>query len=325
MKKNIAIIAGGDSGEYEISINSASIVKNHLNDKNYCSYVIVIRNGNWYYETDDGEQIAINKHDFSLKVVGKVVYFDVVFNAIHGTPGENGIIQAYFDLLNIPYTSCDVMTSALTFNKSFCNKVVASFGVQLASSMHLFKSDSYFLGGILESLKLPFFVKPNAGGSSVGMSKVNEADKLEDAIKLAFAEDDEILIEEFIPGREISCGVFNFKGKMMAFPITEIITKKEFFDYEAKYKEGFTDEVTPADIPEEIEIDCKATSVDLYHRLNCKGVVRFDYIFNEDGLWFLEVNTVPGLSEASIVPQQAQKFGLSLTELFGMMVENVID
>lgn len=325
MKKNIAIIAGGDSGEYEISINSAELVKKYLSDDNYISYVIVIKGGNWYYEINDGTKLEINKHDFSLSIQGEIIQFDIIFNAIHGTPGENGIIQGYFDLLNIPYTSCDVMTSALTFNKSYCNKVVASYGVQLASSMHLFKSDSYSLECILQSLKLPFFVKPNAGGSSVGMSKVNKAEELEKAIKTAFVEDDEILIEEFIPGREISCGVFNFKGKMMAFPITEIITKKEFFDYEAKYKEGFTDEVTPADIPEEIEIDCKASSVDLYHRLNCKGVVRFDYIFNNNGIWFLEVNTVPGLSEASIVPQQAKEFGLSLTELFGMMVENVLN
>jgi len=325
MKKNIAIIAGGDSGEYEISINSAQIVKQHLSDEKYSSYVIVIRGNDWYYETNDEARVAINRHDFSLNMDGKPIRFDVVFNAIHGTPGENGIIQGYFDLLNIPYTSCDVMTSALTFNKSYCKRVVSSFGIPMASSTHLFKQDGYLVEDILKDLKLPLFVKPNAGGSSVGMSKVNKKDELEKAIKLAFAEDDEVLIEEYIPGREITCGVFNFKGKMMAFPITEIITKKEFFDYEAKYTAGISDEITPADISEEIDTDCKAISVDLYHRLNCKGLVRFDYIFNENGIWFLEVNTVPGLSEASIVPQQAQEFGLTLTELFGMMIENVLD
>lgn len=325
MKKNIAIIAGGDSGEYEISINSAKLVKIHLSEEKYHSYVIVIRADEWYFEASNGDKIAINKHDFSLNDNGRIIHFDVIFNAIHGSPGENGIIQGYFDLLKIPYTSCDLMSSALTFNKSYCNKVVASYGVQLASSIHLFKEDSYSAEEIVKNLKLPLFVKPNAGGSSVGMSRVNKSETLEEAIKIAFAEDDEVLIEEYIPGREISCGVFNFKGKMMAFPITEIITKKDFFDYEAKYTKGISDEVTPADIPEEIDTDCKATSIDLYHRLNCKGVVRFDYIFNQDGIWFLEVNTVPGLSAVSIVPQQAQKFGLSLTELFGMMVENVID
>ncbi len=325
MKKNVAIIAGGDSGEYEISINSAKIVKQHLNDEKYNSYVIVIKGGDWYYVAKDGKKAVINRNDFSLKVNGKTILFDVVFIAIHGTPGENGIIQGYFDLLNIPYTSCDVMTSALTFNKSYCNRVVASFGIQLATSIHLFKHDVYSSEDLLKRLKLPLFVKPNAGGSSVGMSKVNKSDELENAIKIAFDEDDEILIEEYIPGREITCGVFNFKGKMIAFPITEVITKKDFFDYEAKYTSGVADEITPANIPEEIEIDCKAISVNLYHRLNCKGVVRFDYIFNQNGIWFLEVNTVPGLSEASIVPQQAHQFGLSLTELFGMMIENVID
>ncbi len=325
MKKNIAIIAGGDSGEYEISINSAALVKRHLNDEKYDSFVIVIRGDEWYCEAENVGRLKINKHDFSLTVDGKAIYFDAVFNAIHGTPGENGLIQGYFDLVDIPYTSCDLTTSALTFNKNFCNRVVASYGVQIASSILLFKQDSYSVEDVLQGLKLPFFVKPNAGGSSLGMSLVKKEEELESAIELAFTEDDEVLIEEYIPGREISCGIFNFKGKMIAFPITEIITKKEFFDYEAKYTPGAADEITPADISEEIDIECKATSVDLYHRLNCKGVVRFDYIFNEDGLWFLEVNTVPGLSEASIVPQQAQKFGLSLADLFGMMVENMLE
>lgn len=324
MKKNIAIIAGGDSGEYEISINSAAVVKKHLSEERFFAYVIVIRGEAWYYQNPDGQKIDVNKHDFSLIIDNSVITFDAVFNAIHGTPGENGIIQAYFDLLNIPYTSCDVMSSALTFNKSYCNRVVASYGVQVALSIHLFKHDVFTEEDILKKLKLPVFVKPNAGGSSVGMSKVNKKEELAKAIELAFAEDDEVLIEAYIPGREISCGVFNFKGKMMVFPITEIITTNAFFDYAAKYDPGITEEVTPADIPEEIEMECKSTSADLYYNLNCKGVVRFDYIFNEGGIWFLEVNTVPGLSDASIVPQQAQQFGLSLPELFEMMIDNVL-
>jgi D-alanine-D-alanine ligase len=323
MKKSIAIIAGGDSGEYEISIKSAEVVKSYLNEEKYNAFLIVIKGSDWYYIDENENRIDVNKHDFSLSLKEGFVKFDVVFNVIHGTPGENGIIQGYFDLLKIPYTSSDVATSSLTFNKSFCNKVVASFGINVASSVHLLKNKIYNIDEILEELNLPLFVKPNNGGSSVATTKVKEKSELKKAIDFAFTEDDEVLIEEFIPGREIDCGVFNFKGKMMAFPITEIVTRNEFFDYEAKYTLGVTDEITPADIPEEVDTECKAISVELYHRLNCKGVVRFDYIFNDKGIWFLEVNTVPGFSEQSIIPQQAQAFGISNSELFEMMIENI--
>jgi D-alanine-D-alanine ligase len=323
MKKNIAIVAGGDSGEYEISIKSAELVNNYLNEEKYNAFLIVIKGSDWYYTDENGVCIDVNKEDFSLTLKDNVIKFDVVFNVIHGTPGEDGIIQGYFDLLNIPYTSSDVATSSLTFNKSFCNKVVASFGINVASSIHLFKNKIFDVDDILEKLSLPLFVKPNNGGSSVAITKVNEKGELKNAIYFAFTEDNEVLVEEFIHGREISCGVFNFKEKIMVFPITEIVTKNDFFDYEAKYTPGITDEITPADISEEVDTECKAISVELYHQLNCKGVVRFDYIFNDNGIWFLEVNTVPGFSEQSIIPQQAQAFGISNSELFEMMIENI--
>ncbi len=322
-KINVAIIAGGDSGEYEVSIGSANVVYKNLNKEKFSSFLIIIEGNNWYYLDENSESIEIDKSDFSLILDDEKINFDVVFNAIHGTPGENGIIQGYFDLLRIPYTSCDLATSALTFNKAFCNGFVRSLGTRVANSVHLIKGNPYDLKLINEELGLPVFVKPANGGSSVATSKVKVFAELQEAIDLAFTADDEILIEQFVSGREIDCGVFKYKGQVLVFPITEIISKKEFFDYQAKY-EGMADEITPADIPLEVEIECKALSSELYQKLNCKGVVRFDYIFNEQEITFLEVNTVPGLSEASIIPQQANEMGISLARLFEMMIEDVL-
>lgn len=323
-KKNVAIIAGGDSGEYEVSIGSANVVYKHLNQEKFNAFLIIIEGKNWYYLDEHSDKVEIEKSDFTLILDEKKVVFDVIFNMIHGTPGENGIIQGYFDLLRIPYTSCDLATSALTFNKAFCNGVVKSLGAKVANSVHLIKGNPYDLKIIKDELGLPVFVKPANGGSSVATSKVHESSELQAAIDLAFTEDDEILIEEFVAGREIDCGVFKYRGKMMVFPITEIISKKEFFDYEAKYTEGMAEEITPAEIPLEVEIDCKALSADLYQKLNCKGVVRFDYIFNEQEITFLEVNTVPGFSEASIIPKQAKEMGISMERLFEMMIEEAL-
>lgn len=324
MKKNIAIIAGGDSGEYEISIGSATVVYTNLDKNKYNSYLIIIKGKDWYYLDENNEKFIIDKADFSLFIDGSKLLFDVVFNVIHGKPGENGVIQGYFDLLEIPYTSSGLTASALTFNKGYCNKIVANTGTFVAKSIHLFKGRIPKSQLILEQLKLPLFVKPANGGSSVASSKVSKSADLLKAIDFAFTKDDEVLVEEFIDGREISCGVFNYLGRMMVFPITEIISKTEFFDYEAKYTEGMADEITPADIPAEVEFDCKAISSDLYQKLNCKGVVRFDYIFNDSGMYFLEVNTIPGLSEMSIIPQQAKHMGISTSELFDMMITDAL-
>jgi D-alanine-D-alanine ligase len=322
-KKNVAIIAGGDSGEYEVSISSANVVYKHLSKDKFNAYLIIIEGKNWYYLDENSDVVDIDKSDFTLFLNEEKISFDVIFNVIHGTPGENGIIQGYFDLLRIPYTSCDLATSALTFNKAFCNGVVRSLGVTVANSVHLIKGNLYNLKSIEEKLGLPVFVKPANGGSSVATTKVKEISELQGAIDLAFTEDDEILVEAFIAGREIDCGVFKYKGQMLVFPITEIISKKEFFDYEAKY-EGMADEITPGQIPLEVEVECKALSADLYQKLNCKGVVRFDYIFSDEEITFLEVNTVPGLSEASIIPQQAKEMGISMERLFEMMIEDAL-
>jgi len=324
IKKNVAIIAGGDSGEYEVSINSANVVYKHLSKQKFNPYLIIITGQHWYYLDEESVSIDIDKSDFSLLLDEVKISFDVVFNMIHGTPGENGIIQGYFDLLNIPYTSCGLAVSALTFNKAYCNRVVASYGTNVAKSIHLIKSQPFNLKAVSTEVSFPVFVKPANGGSSVATSKVSDVSGLETAVDLAFTADDEVLIEEFIRGREICCGAFKYKGQMMIFPLTEIISKKEFFDYEAKYTKGMSDEITPAQIPVEVEIECKALSSELYQKLNCRGVVRFDYIFNDEAIFFLEVNTVPGMSEASIVPQQAKEMGISLKRLFEMLIEDAL-
>lgn len=324
MIKNIAIVAGGFSGERGISLKSAAVVKKNLDPLKYNAHIIEIDLNRWSLVDHNRKKFDIDKTDFSVKIGNKKLRFDCVFMAIHGTPGEDGRLQGYFDMLGIPYTSCGQGTSALTFNKGFCNKVVSAAGVLTSKSLHLFRHDTINEKNILTELKLPVFVKPNNGGSSVGMSKVNKAADLKKAINRAFKEDDEVLIEEFVKGTEITCGVMRNKGRMYVFPITEIVSKKEFFDYEAKYSKGMSEEITPARISVDLEEQCKATSCLVYNRLNCKGVVRMDYIAAKNGLYFLEVNTVPGLSEMSIIPQQAQAFGFSIGKLFSMLIEDAL-
>ncbi len=325
MKKNIAIVAGGYSGEYEISIKSGSVVEKKLDTGLYNPYIIVIKDDDWYYSDKSGKKTKVDKNDFSLKINNTKITFDCVFIAIHGTPGEDGKLQGYFDLLAIPYTSCDQTTSALTFNKSFCNRIVNSLGVNTAKSILLYKNQKYKTDRIVDEIKLPCFVKPNNGGSSVGITKVDKIKNLQDAIKTAFKEDDEVIVEEFIDGIEITCGIIKSKGKMYVLPITEIVSKKEFFDYDAKYTPGMANEITPARISEKTEKECKTTSVYLYENLNCSGLVRFDYILHDELLYFLEVNTIPGLTEGSIVPQQAKEMGITITKLFTMAIEDAID
>ena len=324
MKKIIAIVAGGNSGEREISLKSAAVVKKNLDAKKYDAYVIDIWQKDWVLIDDKGKKHFVDKNDFSITIQKKKISFDCVFIAIHGTPGEDGKLQGYFDLLGIPYTSCGPTTSALTFNKSFCVKTVSTFGVQTAKSVHLFKGNKFDAKKIISELSLPCFVKPNNGGSSVGMSKVTKASELKKAIEKAFKEDDEVLIEEFVDGTEITCGMMRYKRNLIVFPITEVVSKKDFFDYEAKYVPGMSQEITPARISLTLENKCKATASLIYNKLNCRGVVRMDFIANKNGLFFLEANTVPGLTEQSLVPQQARAMGISTKELFTMMVEDAI-
>ena len=323
-RKKIAIVAGGDSGEYDVSIKSAAVVRDYLDKELFEPYLIVIRGGVWKYTDDEGFAHLVNKDDFSLETSNGKVIFDGVFNAIHGTPGEDGKLQGYLDLVGIPYTGCGLTVSSLTFNKYLCSRVAASLGFMTSPSVLLRKGDDTDIDNIIGVVGLPCFVKPNSGGSSVGMSKVREAGQLQAAIELAFMEDAEVLVEAFIPGREITCGLITHKGKVLSLPITEIIPANDFFDYEAKYTDGKAQEITPGNIPGDVARSCQEASEYLYRSLDCKGMVRIDYIFNERGLFFLEVNTVPGLSPNSIVPQQARAAGISLTELFTAVLEPVV-
>ena len=325
MKKKVAIIAGGDSGEYTISMKSAAVVHETLDPNRFEPFLIQVKGSDWFYEKS-GRKIAIDKNDFSLKFEDECIHFDVVFCAIHGDPGENGKLPAYFEMLGIPYTSSDFITSAITFNKNYCNRVVASWGINVARSLQFIKGDNFQTKIITETLQLPVFVKPNCGGSSVGMSKVNKPDELEAALIKAFNEDDQVLVEEFINGRELTCGVIESDGKIIVFPICEIVSKKEFFDFEAKYDPSLVEEKVPADIELSVETEIKGISAFLYKKLNCKGVVRFDYILSEKEQqpYFLEVNTVPGLTRESIVPKMAKEMDISLGELFSMMVEDAM-
>ncbi len=324
MKKiNIALVAGGDSGEYEVSIASAAVVKENLDSSKYNVYTIVLRGKEWYYEKTN-KRFPVNKADFTLNVEGKKITFDLAFIVIHGTPGEDGKLQGYFDLMNIPYTTTDLFTSAVTFKKSFTNAIVAQAGVNVARSVSIGIHEIENAASKCQHLKLPLFVKPNKGGSSVGISKVNTQDSFRTAVNKAFEQDSEILIEEFIEGRELACGIIKADGELLCFPITEIISKNDFFDYEAKYTPGLADEITPAKISKEEVKLCNETSRRLYEHLDCRGLVRFDFFLTTKGLYFLEVNTIPGLSAASIIPKQIQAMGKTAAWLYDTMIREAL-
>jgi len=327
MKKNIALVAGGYSGEAVISVQSAAVIEKQLDSSKYNVYKITISRNSWTYTGADGKTAEIDKNDFSLTLNGSKITFDAVFIGIHGTPGEDGRLQGYFEMLNIPYTSCGMVTSALTFNKSYCNKIVAALDVvNIAKSAHIFKDRPYDAAALLQQLRLPVFVKPAEGGSSIGMSKVTKAEELPAAIEKAFKEDAQVLIEEFIKGRELTCGLFKVNGQLTVLPITEVISSKEFFDYEAKYTPGVSQEITPAQVPDEITQRVQQTAGVLYDKLNCRGIVRIDFIWEEatGKLFFLEVNTMPGQSENSLVPQQVRASGRTLQEFYGMLIEECL-
>ncbi len=325
MKKTIALITGGYSGEAVISYKSAVTIENNVDKSRWDCYKIDIHPAGWYYAAPDGEKIPVDKNDFSITVGGKKITFDAVLVGLHGTPGEDGKLQGYFDTLHIPYTSCDSATSALTFNKRYTVAVAAFAGMPVAKSLHLFKNIPVDTDEIQARLKLPVFVKPNNGGSSIGMSKVTEPGELAAAIEKAFKEDDQVLVEEFIKGREFTIGVFRHKGKITPLPITEIIPKKDFFDYEAKY-EGASEEITPAEAGSSITQLITEAAVKAYAVFNCRGIVRIDYIYNaEDGKpYMLEINTVPGQTDASLVPQQVRAMGWTLEQFYTALIEECL-
>ena len=325
MVKKIALITGGYSGEAVISYKSAATIQSNIDTAKWDCYLIDIHPDGWFYRTKNGEKIIVDKNDFSILVDGEHVKFDAVLVGLHGTPGEDGKLQGYFDCLGIPYTSCDAATSALTFNKRYTVAVAAFAGIHVAKSLHLFKNETTSAQDILAQLTLPVFVKPNNGGSSIGMSKVNQAADVELALQKAFKEDEQILVEEFIKGREFTIGVFKTKGKVVCLPMTEIISKNDFFDFEAKY-EGKSEEVTPANTTEKIALQINQTAEKIYRVFNCKGIVRIDFIYDEakEVPYMLEINTVPGQSAASIVPQQVKAMNSTLKEFYSLLLEECL-
>jgi D-alanine-D-alanine ligase len=325
MKPNIAFVTGGYSGEAQISYLSAVTIEKNLDKEKFNVYKIDIRPDGWMYESDKGERIAVDKNDFTVTVGGEKIKFQAVFIGIHGTPGEDGKLQGYFDLMNIPYTSCDAATSALTFNKRYTVAVAAFAGINVAKSLHLFKHTGIEPSVVSSLLQLPVFVKPNNGGSSIGMSKVNNKEDMAAALEKAFKEDDQILVEEFISGREFTIGVYKTKGEIKTLPFTEVKSKKEFFDFEAKYQ-GLSEEITPAVVDESIAEKVRYTAKKVYEVFNCRGVVRIDFIYNEakGEPYMLEINTVPGQTGESLVPQQVRAAGMELKTFYTELLEEAL-
>jgi D-alanine-D-alanine ligase len=324
--KNIALLAGGFTGEYEVSVNSAKNIAGNLDAEKYKVYTIYINRDKWFHELANGT-VDVDKNDFSLTINGEKIKFDFAFITIHGTPGEDGKIQGYLDMLGIPYNTCDATTSAITMNKAYTKTIVNGIhGLHTAHSMRLFDKDMHDVAIIAATLKFPLFIKPNNGGSSVGMSKVYNVAGLPDALKKAFHEDDQILVEEFIKGREFSIGIARLNGKITVLPATEILTTKDFFDYEAKYTSGVTKEITPADLPAEQNELIAEIVTEVYIRLNCRGMVRVDFILLEgtNEFYFIEINTTPGQSANSLIPQQVRAAGMHLGEFFGDLIEGAL-
>lgn len=325
MKKKIALVTGGYSGEAVISYKSAATIYNHLDKERFDVYRIDITSRGWVYEGEKGK-FPVNKNDFTVQVNGNTVSFDAVFIGMHGTPGEDGKLQGYFDMLGIPYTSCNAASSALTFNKRYTTAVAAASGIPVARSVLFFKDDLQIGDNAVGHLVFPVFVKPNNGGSSIGMSKVNNAsEELGAAMEKAFREDNQVLVEEMIQGREFTVGVFQTRGEVMVLPITEVITHNAFFDFEAKY-EGKSSEITPAGISEEWKEKLEQTARKIYRVFNCRGVVRIDFIYNDKTgqPYMLEINTIPGQSDASVVPQQVRAKGWELKYFYTLLVEEAL-
>ena len=326
MKKKIALVTGGYSGEAVISYKSATTIYNHLDKDIFDVFKIDVTPEGWFYETQDGAKSLVDKNDFSIQLNGSKLRFDAVFIGMHGTPGEDGKLQGYFDMLGLPYTSCNAATSALTFNKRYTTAVAGMSGINVARSVLFIKDQFDNADEAAANLQFPVFVKPNNGGSSIGMSKVNNAsEELGAAIEKAFREDNQVLVEEMIQGREFTVGVFRTRGEIVVLPITEVVTHNEFFDFEAKYQ-GKSSEITPAEIPEEWKMNLEQTARKIYQFFNCSGVVRIDFIYNESAgkPFMLEINTIPGQSDASVVPQQVRAKGWDLREFYTLLLKEAL-
>lgn len=334
MKRKIAIIAGGDSSEYEVSLRSAAGIESFLADQEqYVTTIVLLRGQDWKAKVGENEWVAIDKNDFSYTRGGEKHSFDFAYITIHGTPGENGMLQGYLDMLGLPYSCCGVLAAAITFNKYTCNHYLKGFGVRVAESVLLRREAigerlEVLAKEIVERVGLPCFIKTNVGGSSFGVTKVKSVEEVEPAIEKAFAEGDEVICEAFMQGLEVTCGAYKTKEKAVAFPITEVVTNNEFFDYDAKYN-GQVEEITPARIPNEIREEVQELTLKIYDILGCKGIIRVDYIITKNEkqqmqINLLEVNTTPGMTETSFIPQQVKAAGLKIGEVLSQIIENEI-
>lgn len=333
MKKIVALIYGGDSSEVEISVKSGKHMARHLDRDKFEVFEVLIKGKDWGVQMEDGRVFQINKSDFSFTIpaadsescslkdeqVERKINFHIALIMIHGTPGENGLLQAYFEMIGLPYSTCSSTVSAITFDKYACKCFLRDTGIRLAREVFIRRGDAYFVDDIVEKLGLPLFVKPNSGGSSFGVTKVKKAEDIISAIDSALTEGETVLIEECIIGREMTNGVFMADGIMVRLPVTEIISNNEFFDYEAKYL-GASQEICPADIPDELSEKIIDITHKMYHYLGCKGVVRMDYIIRGEEVFFLEINTVPGMTEMSLVPQQVRAAGMTIKEFLNKLL-----
>jgi len=324
LKKNIAIVAGGDSSEVVVSLKSAAGILSFMDKERYNIYIVTIVGKKWQVELSDEHRIAIDKNDFSFELSTQKIVFDFANITIHGTPGENGILQGYFDLIGLPYSCCGVLAAAITFNKFTCNQYLKGFGVKVSESIVLRKGQTIESGDVADKIGFPCFIKPNVGGSSFGVTKVKTADQVQPAIEKAFAEGEEVMIEAFMAGTEITCGVYKTKLKTQVLPITEVVSENEFFDYDAKYK-GQVSEITPARISPELTQRVQHLTSAIYDILGCKGIIRIDYIISEgDVINLLEVNTTPGMTATSFIPQQVAAAGLDIKNVMTEIIENEI-
>lgn len=320
-KPNIAVIAGGDSSEFIVSVKSGKNIFSAIDTEKFTPWLVHIKGNDWQVMQNDNKLADIDKSDFSFIYEGEKIRFDFAYITIHGTPGEDGILQGYFDLLRIPYSTSNLHSSSLTFNKWFCNNYLQNFGVKMARSLILQKDETVNPSEITGQLGLPLFVKPNAGGSSFGITKVKKEEEMIPALEKAWEESSDALIEEFIDGTEFTCGLVQFKNEMLIFPVTEVIPKNEFFDFDAKYTPGATDEITPARLPEELFRKCQQLSAAIYKKCNCSGIARIDYILKAGTFYFLEVNTTPGMTETSFIPQQINAMDLTLKQVISRIID----
>ena len=319
----VALLAGGDSSEREIALQSAQQIASVLDSTKYDVKVIDLHHRNMTYTDANGQQWEVDKNDFSLTVAGEKTVFEYALIIIHGTPGEDGKLQGYLDIMGIPYSSCSQTSSAITFDKISTKRAVAGRGINLAREIFVNKGESVDAQAVVEQLGLPLFVKPNASGSSFGVTKVTAVEQIAAAIEAAFAESDSVLIEECIVGREMGCGVVVTADREILLPITEIVSKRDFFDFEAKYTAGLSDEITPAPISDEIRAKLNRMTLEAYRACRCSGIVRIDFIVTEAGEpYMIEINSIPGMSSGSIVPKQVREAGMTLGELYDIVIED---